>query len=230
MANANKVSDMVAENPAYARVFDRLGVDYCCHGDQTLDHACITAGLDPDAVIAALETADPVVDDHECANMSVTGLIEHILCAHHIYLRRELPELIQLADKVARAHGERHPELDRVRTLVFEIEQDLEPHMLKEERVLFPAINQLIQGHCEFPFGSIRNPIAMMGLEHERVGLLLADLRATTNDYSVPDDACPSYRDLVERLANLEHDTHMHVFEENQLLFPRVIEIERHAS
>jgi regulator of cell morphogenesis and NO signaling len=102
--------------------------------------------------------------------------------------------------------------------------------MLKEERVLFPAILELGRGPSLFPFGSIANPIGMMGVEHERVGVLLARLRAVTGDYAVPDDGCASYRALYEQLSELEHDTHLHVFEENHLLFPEAVALEASRS
>lgn len=217
------LGELVEDRASNARVLDRMRLDYCCHGDESLDHACASAGIDPDDVIAALAAAEPAEDDHQCSAMSPEALIAHLLGTHHAYLHEALPELEQLAEKVWTVHGPRHPELERVHALVLEIAADLEPHMLKEERVLFPAIMQLANGPATFPFGSIRNPIAMMGIEHERAGQLLADLRAVTNDYTVPDDGCASYRLLYERLAELEHDTHVHVFEENQLLFPRVL-------
>jgi regulator of cell morphogenesis and NO signaling len=217
------LGELVARRASNARVLDQMGLDYCCHGDESLDHACAHAGIDPDAVIAALADAEPAGDDHECGGMSPEELIAHLLDTHHAYLHEALPELERLAGKVRQVHGPRHPELEHVHTLVSEIAADLEPHMLKEEQVLFPSILRLTSGPAEFPFGSIRNPIAMMSIEHDRVGQLLADLRAATNEYSVPADGCASYRSLYERLAELEHDTHVHVFEENHLLFPRVL-------
>jgi regulator of cell morphogenesis and NO signaling len=223
------LGDLVAEQPANARVLDRMGLDYCCHGADSLDHACASAGIDPDDVIAALAAAEPAADGHECAALSTEELITHLLERHHAYLHDALPRLQQLAGKVRDVHAGHRPELERVDMLVHEIAADLEPHMLKEERVLFPSIMQLAQGPAAFPFGSIRNPIAVMSVEHEHVGQLLADLRAETNEYTVPDDGCASYRLLYEQLAELEHDTHLHVFEENHLLFPRVLDQEAAA-
>ena len=217
------LSELVAEQPGSARILDRIGLDYCCHGTDSVHDACASAGIEVDDVVAALGACERTGDDHDCAAMSTGDLIAHLLETHHVYLHGELPELVRLADKVRHVHGELHPELERVHTLVCEIAADLEPHMLKEERVLFPSIMQLGNGPVSFPFGSIRNPIAMMTIEHERAGQLLAELRAVTDAYSVPYDGCASYWLLYERLAELEHDTHVHVFEENHLLFPRVL-------
>jgi regulator of cell morphogenesis and NO signaling len=223
---SNTLAQLVTERASRAKELDRIGLDYCCHGDDTLEHACASAGIDANAVIEVLAGVEPLGDAHDCAELPPAELIAHLLSEHHAYLHRELPELTALAEKVWRVHGARHPELERVWTLVVEISDDLEPHMLKEERVLFPSILQLTKGSTEFPFGSIRNPVAVMRIEHEGGGQLLAELRDCTDEYTVPDDGCASYHSLYERLAALEHDTHLHVFEENHLLFPRAVALE----
>jgi regulator of cell morphogenesis and NO signaling len=218
------LGDLVAETPSRASVLDRLGIDYCCHGQRTLADACAEAGLDPASVARSLDTAPTDLDDDHPRDPA--ALADHIENTHHRYLHAELPELDALAAKVTAVHGERHPELVDVHRLVTKLAADLEPHMLKEERVLFPAIRALAAGAREFPFGTVRNPIRMMSLEHDRAGEVLAELRATTSGYSVPEDGCASYRSLYERLANVEADTHRHIHLENNVLFPAAIAVE----
>jgi regulator of cell morphogenesis and NO signaling len=140
--------------------------------------------------------------------------------------------LDELAEKVASVHGERHPELLDVLADVKELRDDLEPHLMKEERVLFPMIRQLSEADepVEFHCGSLRNPISMMLIEHDRAGMLLAQLRDRTDDYIAPPDACASYRALYQGLAELEADTHLHVHKENNLLFPAVAALEDELS
>lgn len=212
---------LVAEAPARARVFDQLGLDYCCHGDRSLAEASQAAGLDPDAVVAALAT---VVSPAATATASTAGdllaLVDDILSSHHTFLRDELPTLVALAAKVEAVHGSRHPELAAVHRLVVALRADLEPHMQKEERVLFPAVRLLVDGQRRFGFGTIDNPIRMMRFEHEQAGDLLAELRRTTNGYSVPTDGCASYEALYRRLEHVEDDTHLHIHKENNVLFP----------
>lgn len=219
------LGDLVAEAPGRAAVLDRLGLDYCCHGEHSLADACATAGLDAAAVAADLERPDLVRTpaDHPT---EPAALADHIEATHHAYLHVELPDLDALADKVAGVHGERHLELAEVRRLVAALRADLEPHLLKEERVLFPAIRSLVNGAREFPFGTVRNPIRMMRLEHDRAGELLAALRNVTAGYAVPDDGCASYRALYARLAALEADTHRHIHLENNVLFPAATAVE----
>jgi regulator of cell morphogenesis and NO signaling len=218
------IGDIVAENPAAARLFDTYGLDYCCHGGRTLHDACTEAHVDPSAVTGALDQLGRE-GDTAWTSLSPRQLSGHIVEVHHLPLKAELPLLDGLAGKVLAVHGDRHPELADVRRIVTELRAELEPHLLKEERVLFPAITALTEGSRVFPFGSIGNPITMMTLEHDRAGEVLRELRAATADYTVPDDGCASYRSLYERLAALELDTHLHIHKENHVLFPAALRL-----
>jgi regulator of cell morphogenesis and NO signaling len=220
------LGDLVTEIPASAEVFDRLGLDYCCHGQRPLSEACTEAGLDPSEVAAAVDAATASATAEADHPVELGALADHIQGTHHAYLRAELPELSGLAAKVVAGHGRRHPELAEVRRLVDEIRADLEPHLVKEERMLFPAIRALVAGERTFPFGTIRNPIRMMTAEHDQAGELLARLHALTGGYAVPDDGCASYRSLYTRLRQLEADTRRHIHLENNVLFPAAISIE----
>jgi regulator of cell morphogenesis and NO signaling len=221
------LGDLVTANPAAARVLERHGLDYCCHGRRSLGDACADAGIDAAIVAAELSTVD-VSDDTTWTSLDPPALAEHIVANHHRYLWEELPLLDALAAKVAAAHGQRHPELADVRQLVTELRADLEPHLLKEERVLFPAVAALAAGQTEFPFGPVERPIHMMVIEHDRAGELLARLRAASDGYQVPEDGCASYRSLYGRLAALELDTHVHIHKENHVLFPAALHLAEH--
>ena len=164
-------------------------------------------------------------DDTTWTALDPPALADHIVATHHRYLWEELPLLDALAVKVATAHGQRHPELAEVRRLVAEVRADLEPHLLKEERVLFPAIVALTGGQTDVPFASVAQPIHMMVIEHDRAGELLVHLRAATDGYRVPEDGCASYRSLYARLAALELDTHVHIHKENHVLFPAALHL-----
>jgi regulator of cell morphogenesis and NO signaling len=222
--STRSLGDLVAEAPGRAAVLERLGIDYCCHGQRTLADACAEAGLDASDVASSLDSSS--AGDGDVLPSEPSALADYIEGTHHRYLHAELPELELLAAKVESVHGQRHPELTPVHRLVAELAADLEPHMRKEERVLFPAIRALAGGNRDFPFGTVRNPIRMMSLEHDRAGELLTELRGRTAGYSVPEDGCASYRSLYERLEHLETDTHRHIHLENNVLFPAAIAIE----
>jgi regulator of cell morphogenesis and NO signaling len=161
--------------------------------------------------------------------MSPALLVDHIETTHHAYLHAEIPRLEALADKVAGVHASRHPELVELHQLCVALRQDLEPHMAKEEQMLFPMIRELSTATSppSFHCGSVANPISMMMREHEHTGSILGTMRHLTDGYRVPDDACASYRALYEGLAALEADTHLHIHKENNALFPAVIELEQ---
>ncbi len=166
--------------------------------------------------------------------MSADELVAHLESTHHRYLWDEMPRVTALIDKIVSVHGGRHPELSAIAACFAEVCADLEPHMLKEEHVLFPMIRELAasSGMPSFHCGTLRNPIAVMVAEHDGVGDLLARLRVLTNDYTPPADGCASYAACFAALAELEADTHLHIHKENNVLFPAVerLEAERTAA
>ena len=208
------LGELVAERPARARVFERRGIDYCCHGDRTLTAAATEAGIDLDEIATALGAVEAV--DDVVANQPVPKLIDHIVAVHHVYLRDELPLLEALANKVATVHGKRHGELAEVARLVRAVRRDLEPHLDDEEDAVFPAIRH----HLDSGEPLDAALIDRLRDDHEVVGALLAELRQVSRDFAVPADACASYRSLYTRLPELEADTFRHIHLENNVLFP----------
>jgi regulator of cell morphogenesis and NO signaling len=218
------VSALVVEQPGRARVFERFEIDYCCGGKVPLRSACEQRDLDVEIVLAALAESR---DESQWTGSSLEDLCDHIVDHHHAYLRAELPPLRALVDKVDRAHGDHHPELHEVAATFAAVASELEQHMVKEEQVLFPACVALERGSDPgLPF-PVDAPISAMVDEHEQVAAGLARLRALTNGYAPPAGGCNSYRAMLDRLETLERDTHVHVHEENNILFPRAAALER---
>lgn len=227
-ALANRtLADLVAGKAALAALFERMGLDFCCHGQRTLAEACEAAGIDIGEALAAVASAETAADNFEdWPSLGPAELADHVVATHHQYLYREVPELGRLAAKVASVHGEGHPELAEVRQMVADLQADLWPHLAKEERILFPAIQALSEGRSAFAGGTIAGPISVMTAEHESVGELLRRLRSATCGYLVPDDGCASYRLLYQGLEAVEADTHMHILKENSFLFPAAVAME----
>lgn len=225
------LGEIVTERPGSARILESLNLDYCCGGRRSLAVACSETGVDPVELIKRLDDA-PARPTAAWAAMNPSQLVDHLEATHHAYLRAELPRLGSLTNKVAHAHGERHPELIDVQETYAQLRSDLEPHLMKEEQVLFPMIRELDGAETapQFHCGTLRNPISAMMSEHDRAGELLAELRRLTHDFSVPADGCASYQALYGDLAELESDTHMHVHKENNLLFPAVLAMEAELS
>ena len=222
---------LIAAHPDLAGRFESLGLDFCCHGDRPLAEACAAAGI---PLVEALDAVASSTSGYgngsgyavNWPQLRLADLVDHIEDMHHRHLHLELPSLVVLAAKVLSVHGERHPEMARLDSLVSDLRDEIVPHLAKEERVLFPAIRELAAGHTGFPFGSVANPISVMMSDHESVGDVLHEIRELTSGYAVPEDACESYRRLYERLSALESDTHVHVMKENSFLFPRAVELE----
>jgi regulator of cell morphogenesis and NO signaling len=221
------LAEVVSALPDSTRVLESFGLDYCCGGHRSLGDACSDAGIGSGVVLDALADIEPGPAP-DWASMGPVELVDHIENTHHAYLHSELGRLDALAEKVAGVHGARHREVIEVETVYGELHADLEPHLIKEEHVLFPMIRALVTS-SDAPSshsGSVRNPISVMMLEHDRAGKLLELLSAMTNHYQAPEDGCASYRALYDGLARLESDTHLHIYKENNLLFPTVIALE----
>jgi regulator of cell morphogenesis and NO signaling len=215
--------------PISIRVFEAWKIDYCCGGRASLSDACAAAGKTVEEFIAAVEAAATVPDNaaRDWSSDSLSAVSTCIVDIYHRYTREELATLAPLANKVLSVHGEQRPELAEVVTLVRELTDDMLPHMIKEEQILFPYVEQMEAGNAPPPFfGTVKNPIRMMMLEHDRVGDLLSQLRKVTGDYSAPSSACFSYRELYRRLAELELRTHEHIHIENNIYFPRAVALE----
>ena len=228
-----KVSMTLAEAvdafPELAREFERRGLDYCCGGGRTLGDACALIGADPDETVADL--AAVLIGGSEAApwaTMSADALVDHLEGTHHRYLWDEMPRVTVLVEKIVSVHGGRHSELVDVAACFAHIRADLEPHMLKEERALFPMIRELSgsSGLPSFHCGSLRNPISVMLSEHDAVGDLLAKLRRLTDGYTPPADGCATYAACFKAMAEIEADTHLHIHKENNVLVPLVVRIE----
>jgi len=227
------VGQLVAEHPLRARVMEQHGIDYCCGGNITLEEACSRKGLDVEAVLDAIKHAedDGTSDNTDWSNVRLSQLIDHIVNVYHRPLREELPRISELAIKVARVHGDKHPEMKRVADILVEFREELLLHMQKEELILFPGIARLESGVSgQFGCGmGIEHPIAVMMQEHDSAGDALKAMRKLTNDYTPPADACNSFNALLFALAQLESQMHEHVHKENNILFPRAQKMTPHA-
>jgi regulator of cell morphogenesis and NO signaling len=226
------VGEIARELPNAARVFERHGIDYCCGGRRSLEAACQAKGLDVERICTELAGEPQPAARDVSAFADLIELLDHIVSTHHTFTRTELARLVPLAGKTARVHGLRHPELHRVEALVSALAEDLEDHMVREEQVLFPYLVPLeATGDGDrmprAPFGSVAYPIGRMEMEHEAAGEILTALNEATSSFVVPSDACGSFRALYEGLAALERDLHQHIHLENNVAFPRALEIER---
>lgn len=226
------VRDLVLENPASARVFETLGIDYCCGGSQTLAQACKAANRSVEEVSAALQKVEPAPSERDWRDASLTELAEHIVAKHHTFTQAEITRVTGLISKVVAAHGKNHPELAQIQTIFAGLSAELREHMMKEEEMLFPYIAEM-EGAArvkrrppEPMFGTVQNPVAAMIMEHEAAAQAFDKMREITKGYTVPPDGCASYQALYQALPAFAADLHQHVHLENNILFPRAVELE----
>lgn len=222
---------IVAENLAAAKVFEAHGMDFCCHGSQTLEAACAARHI----AIEQLETElaalnkEPTAERPDVNAMSLSELTRHIVAVHHVYTKKALPEITGRLDTVIQVHGGNHPKLAAVRQLFTALRQELELHLEKEEQILFPYIEAMDESGSLPPacFSEVSQPIAMMEQEHESAGKTFDRINALADGYLPPDDACNTYRLVLRELQELEQDLHVHIAAENYLLFPRAVTLEK---
>ncbi|MEO5858172.1 MAG: iron-sulfur cluster repair di-iron protein, partial [Pyrinomonadaceae bacterium] len=231
------IGQIAAARPASKRVFENLGIDYCCGGGTTLSEACTEHGIELDNLMEMLSTEESRAlgargADLDFPGMSLAALSDHIVREHHVFTRDEDERITALLEKVCSVHGANHAELFEIQKIFGMMRLELENHMLKEERMLFPYIS-LMESSIRFgqpvppaPFGSTQNPIKVMLSEHDAAAEQLREMRRLSDDFMLPADACNSYRSLYEAMEGLEEDLHEHIHLENNLLFPRAIEME----
>ena len=229
------VGDIAAAFPLSTRIFEDLGIDYCCGGKQALESACAGKGLDPAAVIDRIQQPKPTPEaSADWQSMPLNLLIDHILSAHHAYMKAQLPRLSAMLNKILAIHSERHGAVLLPLAGTFRaMRTELDSHLLKEEMVLFPLIRRLESAGGEAPnfhCGSLRNPIRVMTMEHDSAGDALARMRELTGGYTPPAGACETFRAFYAELADMERNLHQHIHLENNILFPRAVELETVAS
>lgn len=228
------LSQIVNRNYKTAAVFEKHKLDFCCKGKRSVGEACNEAGLNNEEVISDLKN---ILTESSAPAMSPDAwgldfLIDYILNAHHTYVKGMLPIIDAHMNRVLSKHGKNHPEIRELAKIFSILEKDLRQHMMKEEEILFPYIKRLTavkekNSKYEPPyFGSVRNPIAMMEAEHSSAGNDFEEIKNITDSYSLPEDACNGFRILYLELREFEEDLHKHIHLENNILFPKSIELE----
>ncbi len=228
------LKSIVTDDYRTAAVFEKYSLDFCCGGGISIDQACSEREVDASLVYAELAELmqRPNGSTPHFSAWPLDELIDYIVNVHHRYVREAIPVLSAHTQKVARVHGERHPEVVTVARHFEAVGRDMTAHMMKEEHVLFPYIRQLVKAKRDGStyqgsmFGGVQNPIRMMEAEHKAAGDEFASVRSLTNNYVPPQDACMTYRVSFQELQQFEEDLHRHVHLENNILFPKSIVME----
>jgi len=229
------IGELVAKDYRYATVFQRNKIDFCCQGNRTIEEACDKKKVSIEALLtelkAAGETTDASVTDFNSWPLDL--LATYIEKKHHRYVETRITEIKPMLAKIVKVHGSNHPELLEVEELFLGSAGELTAHMKKEEFILFPFVKKLVavqEGTTEMTpghFGTVANPIEMMMEEHAAEGERFRKIAALTNDYTPPKDACTTYIVTFALLKEFEQDLHLHIHLENNILFPKAIELEK---
>lgn len=227
MTPETTVGELVRAMPARSRIFENLGIDYCCGGKKPLAEVCRAKGLDPATVVAMLAALDGAPET-AAANPDAMGMAElcdHIERVHHDYLREELPRLDFMTRKVAAVHGDHEARLHEVRRVFESFNTAMTAHTDEEEAVVFPKIRQLeaSNGNRTAIAADLKAVFAKLESEHESAGSALERFKELTDGYTPPDWACNTFRALYDGLRQLEKNMHQHVHKENNVLFVKAL-------
>ncbi|MFD2517739.1 iron-sulfur cluster repair di-iron protein [Salinimicrobium flavum] len=228
------VAEMVTENIKTAHIFKKHGIDFCCGGGISLQKACDKYNANFDQLVTDLEEVDKT--DSRATNYNsweLDFLTDHVINVHHSYVEENIPLLLQYADRVAEVHGHHYTELLEIKELVKEVAGELSAHMKKEELILFPFIKKMVKakkegsGLPDAHFGTVDNPIKMMEVEHEEAGEAFRKIAGLSSNYNPPQGACNTYRAFYAKLDEFEQDLHQHIHLENNILFPKSLQLEK---
>lgn len=222
------IGDIVTKNYQYASILKKHNIDFCCKGGRKLEEACDESELQ--SIISELNSHQSSgADEVKFTSWPLDLLADYVERIHHQYVVDKTPEIKMYVNKIAKVHGSKHPELIELEEHFNEMSTHLAAHMKKEELMLFPHIKKLVKNPSDTssPFGSIENPIAKMMAEHETEGERYERINEITNNLTPPDDACNTYKVCFSLLKEFENDLNKHIHLENNILFPKAIELEK---
>ena len=234
MEENKSVAEFVSSNYKAADVFKKYGIDFCCGGGVSVAEVCREKNLDYEKIHGELNALDDQIPpSHDFNNWELDFLIDYIIQTHHSYVRKNIPLILEYAEKVARVHGHHYNETIELKRLFQNVASELTAHLQKEEGILFPYIKMMVNAIRNGmpipnpPFGTIQNPVRMMQMEHDEAGATFKKIAALSNDYQPPEGACNTFRVLFAKFKEFEEDLHQHIHLENNILFPKAIGLEQ---
>ncbi len=230
----SNIGAIVAANYKTAAVFKKYGIDFCCNGNRTIGNACSKKQSGPEQLIRELEevVTEKSNDGIDFQSFPLDLLADYIEKTHHRYVAQKIGEITPFLHKIVQVHGMNHPELMEVERLFLESAGDLSAHLKKEELMLFPYIRGLVKAALsgssrpKSVIGTAAGYIAEMEKEHDAEGERFRTISALTGQYTPPEDACGTYRVTFRMLEEFEEDLHRHIHLENNILFPKSVELE----
>lgn len=224
--NTETIADMAAKDIRKVEVFKKYGIDFCCGGKKSLEEVCLEKGIEIKSIREELESgtnkAETVLNFDE---FKLDFLSDYIVNVHHLYVKKTIPFLTELSEKVSTKHSQKNPELLKINQLVLLITRELLLHMQKEEQVVFPYIKKLVNNETDVHNSLLKEPIQLMEMEHESVGAMMKEIELLSNKFFAPENACNSYRLLYSILKEFFDDLTLHIHLENNILFPKALDL-----
>ncbi|WP_281233134.1 iron-sulfur cluster repair di-iron protein [Flavobacterium gelatinilyticum] len=235
LTSKTTIGEIVADDFRTAAIFTKYHIDFCCKGHRTIEEVCKKRDIEQTLLIEHIEAAkkSSANQSFDYKTWSVDMITDYITKTHHRYIEEKSPIILQYLNKLCGVHGAIHPELHEIHTIFSKAALDLAAHMKKEELVVFPYIQKMKRAqskglYIETPqFGSIKNPIASLKQDHETEGERFRRIAALTNNYTPPAESCNTYKAAFVLLGEFEKDLRKHIHMENNILFPKAIELEK---
>jgi regulator of cell morphogenesis and NO signaling len=232
--NSNqKIGEIVTKFPSAADIFKEYKIDFCCGGDRPLITAINEQGVNEAEILNKINASYEKLQSNLYTNnrnwveAPFDELVDHIVNVHHGYLYENLPKISELTTKILRVHGENHPELSKVHKLFHTVKMELDAHLIEEETIQYPAIKEYLRSNSEADLDKSINIINQLQDEHTGAGDILKELRRVTNDFKAPSDGCNTYKLTYAKLEEMESDIFQHIHLENNILFPRLLELKK---
>lgn len=223
------LGEIVKNNFRAIRVLEKYNLDYCCGGKKLLSIVCSEKGLSPESITEELSKIEGEYVSEKFNFWPASFLCIYIVINHHDYLRRVLPVISAHIEKVVNAHGERFDYLPELKKVFARVQDELLSHMEKEEKILFPYICKMQESgnsNTYPPFGKVDTPISVLIREHEEAGDEIETLKILTNNFTPPQNACTTFKVTFQELEEFYKDLKIHIHLENNILFPKAIEME----
>lgn len=233
-----KVNDLVVSNYKISEIFQKYGIDFCCHGNRLLEEALAEKHISRENFVNEYNSllSSGNSDNGNVDDWGLDQLIQHIVNTHHLYVKSAVPRILEYLDKIIKVHGSKYSYLAEIKSSFSTVGNEMLQHMMKEETVLFPLIQYLLESEKfnERPktrgYGSISNPIRAMEQEHVAAGNLVGEIRSLSNDFTLPADACNTFSITFKELEKFETDLFRHIHLENNILFPKAIKLEEELN
>ncbi len=235
LTNKTTIGEIVADDFRTAAIFTKYHIDFCCKGYRTIEEVCKKRDIEEKVLIEHIEKArnSSANQSFDYKTWPADMIADYITKTHHKYVEEKAPIIIQYLTKLCGVHGAIHPELHEIHTIFSKSVLDLTAHMKREELVVFPFIKKMKSAQSkgipfEMPaFFSIENPITTLKEDHITEGERFRRIAALTNNYTPPNESCTTYKAAFAMLEEFHKDLKKHIHMENNILFPKAIELEK---